>query len=511
MRRGAVVVAAVLASRASQGAELRSSLTGSAQYSTNAAGTGESSDQGGNADVRLDGQVRLDLTSDPGQRFTWRFGYAPAYERFLDLQDLDNWRHQASAGFTYALSSGTTLAGNASFMRSIRTRQEDVAGVPEPEPILEELEERIDRGSAGLSLSHYFAPRWSGSTSVGYSFTDYERADRSDFEAATASTSLSYTMTARQSLGGGLSLSRQIVKEADIQTASGDASTRSEQETRFASLFGSWGYQLSPLWKLDLRAGPTLIDSDVSGGTDVELPPVTRVPSVGGFPLDANLCTFVQPVGNGLAVNQECFLLPTPLPPDFVSPEAPLRAEDLIDPAGAATTLFANFGIVRNGERSQFSLAYSRSAGDNLGGRTSTVADVLSSAFSWQPDADWRLEVRAAYSKRQQATSASVLSGFPLVANAGSVSGIPDDVAIVAVGPDGSARVLTEEVDDAFDVDSWSLFARATRRLTRRLSAFVSLRYADQRNNGLEGGVVQDLDNFEIGLGVSYSFDRIRF
>jgi hypothetical protein len=506
-----VIVAFALASRASQGAELRSSLSGSAQYNTNPASAGESSDGGDGGDVRLDGQVRLDLLSDPGQRFTWRLGYAPTYQQFLDLQELDTWRHQATAGFTYGLSRTTTLGGGASFTRTTRTTLEDLDVEPDPEPTLLETDEQVDRGSLGLSLSHSFGPRWSGSGSAGYSFTDYAQADRSDFEAATASTSLSYTLTARQSLGGGLSLSRQIVKEADLRTSGGDVSTSAEQETRFASLFGSWSYRLSPLWQLSLSAGPTLIDSDLGGGNDVQLPPVTRVPSAGGFPLDANLCTFVRPLGNGLGVNQGCLLLPTPLPPGFVSPTAPLRSEDLIDQGGADTTVFANFGIVRNGERSRFSLGYRRSAGDNLGGRTSTVADVLSSAFSWQPDADWNFEFRAVYSKQQQATSASVFQGFPLVGNAGSVAGIPDDAAVVGVSPDGSARVLTGEVDNAFDVDSWRFLARATRRLTRRFSGSVRLSYTDQRNNGLESSVVEDVSNFEIGLGVSYSFDPIRF
>jgi hypothetical protein len=266
-------MAVALAANAAQAAELRSSLTGSAQHSSNARSTGDASDGSGDSDVRLDGSARLELLSDPDRRFTWRLGYSPTYERFVDLQDLDNWRHRAVAGFTYGLGRATTLGGNASFSRSIRTNLDEELGdeAPPPEPSLEETDDEIDRGSLGLSLSHSFGPRWSGSTGLSYAFTDYGRSDRSDFEAASANAGLSYAMTSRQSLGGGLSLSRQVVKQADLQTADGDVSTGAEQETRFASLFGSWIYRLSPLWRLDMRAGPTLIDSDLGDPDPADL------------------------------------------------------------------------------------------------------------------------------------------------------------------------------------------------------------------------------------------------
>jgi hypothetical protein len=507
MRRGVAIVAVAFTASASDAAELRSSVDASARYNTNAPSSREGEES---SDVHLDGRLRLDLLSDPGRRLNWRLGYAPGYERFLDLQELDNWRHRATGAVSYALTQRTSLAAQADFSRSTRTNVEGDpdAAFPDPQPALEETDEEIDTGSLDLSLSHTFGPRWAGSTSASYAFTDYSREDRSDFEAATASTNLSYAMTARQSVGGGVSFSRQVVKEADLETAIGDVSTRAEQVTRFASLFGNWNYELSPLWRLDLQAGPTFIDSDIAGDDAPPLP-VTRVPSVGGIPLDADVCTVVRFGVDELAVNDLCVLLPTPLPPGFVSPTTTLRSDDLLD-QGTSTTLFANFGVARSGERTRFSLRYSRSAGENFGGRTSTISDVLTSSWSWRPDLDWSFDLGASYSKRQQATSASVFQGFPLLANNGSVPGIPDDVAIVGVRPDGSARVLTSEVDDAFDVESWVVSLRASRRITRRFSGFVKVRYLDQVNNGAEGSVVQDLDGFEFGLGIDYAFDPIR-
>jgi hypothetical protein len=513
MWRVVAIMAIALAARTAQSAELRSSLTGSAQHSTNARSSGDSQDGGGDGDVRLDGQARFDLRSDPDGRFSWRLGYAPTYERFLDLQELDNWRHHATGGFTYRFSPATTLGGNANFTRSIRTNFEDDLGLEPPpvEPSLEETDEEIDRGSFGLSLSHLFGPRWSGSTGVSYSFTDYGREDRSDFEAAGATASLSYAMTPRQSLGGGLSLSRQVVKQADLATPQGEVSTGAEQETRFASLFGTWNYRLSPLWRLDMRAGPTLIDSDLGDTTaDLAVPrvPVLVVqiqgdpPTLLRIPYDAALCS--------RAPCPDTAILPLAFPPGFQIPSVDIDSNEFLD-QGSSTTVFADFGIAREGERTQFGLRYSRSAGENFGGRTSTVSDVLSSTWRWQPDADWKIDCRASYAKRQQATSASVLEGFPLVANAGTVSGVPDNAAIIAVGPDGRARVLTGEVDDAFDVDSWGLSVRATRRVTRRVSGFVRASYTDQKNNGVDRSVIQDQDDFEIGLGVTYTFDPVRF
>jgi hypothetical protein len=506
-----MLVAVALAARSSHAAELRSDVETSAKWNSNAPGAGEGSDEGERSDVLLGFGSRFNLTSDP-DRFSWRLGYAPLYERFIDLSELDNWRHRGWGSFRYGLTRATQLGGAADFSRSTRTNPDAIDEVAPPtEPTLEETDEEIDRASMDLTLSHTFGPRWTGNAAAGYSFTNYAREDRSDFEGANASAGLNYAMSARQSLGGGVSVSRQVVKQADVEVAGQDFSTDSEQETRFASLFGSWAYQLTPLWRLNLRAGPTLIDAELQDTAPV---PISRVPifsvqtapGVVRLPLDARRCdTLPCPVDpNGFPP-----VLLFPLPADFQNPEVVVDTGDLVS-QGNSTTIFANFGIVRSGERSQFTLNYSRSAGENFGGRTSTVSDVLSSRLSWQPDADWRFDFRASYSKQQQATSAEVIEGLRVVRNAGTVPGLPPNAAILELGPDGTARVVTREVDDAFDVDSWTLSVRATRRLTRRLSGFLGVRYLDQTNNGFRRSVVDDLDQFEAGFGLTYAFDPLR-
>ncbi len=516
MRTMVTIVAVALVARASHGEELRSDLETSAKWNSNAPGGGGGSDEGERSDVLLGFGGRFNLTSDP-DRFSWQLGYAPLYERFIDLSELDNWRHRGWGSFRYGLTRATQLAGQANFSRSTRTNPDAIDDVVPPlEPTLEETDEEIDRASMGLTLSHAFGPRWTGNTAAGYSFTNYAREDRSDFEGANASASLNYAMSARQSLGGSVSVSRQIVKQADVEVAGEDFSTDSEQETRFASLFGSWVYQVTPLWRFDLSAGPTLIDAELQDTAPVPIPrvPIFSIqtapgdpPTILRLPLDARRCDTLpcEVDENGIPP-----ILLVPLPADFQNPEVGVDTGELLR-QGNSTTIFANFGIVRSGERSQFTLNYSRSAGENFGGRTSTVSDVLSSRLTWQPDTDWRFDFRASYSKQQQATSAEVIEGLRVVRNAGTVPELPPNAAILDLGPDGSVRVVTREVDDAFDVDSWTIQVRATRRLTRRLSGFLGVRYLDQTNNGFRRSVVDDLDQFEVGLGLSYAFDPLRF
>ncbi len=492
MRGWGVLAVGLLSASAARGVELRPSTSVSGYWDSDAASSGTSGGQGG--DVRLDAGISAELLSEPGSRFNWRLGYAPTYERFADLSDLDNWRHRAFGGFDYALTRATTLAAQGNFSRSIRSNLDqfsDPEAPPTAVPELEATDEQIDQGSLSVTLSHRFTHRWSAVSSASYSFVDYDREDRSDFDAATASTSLTYRMSEGQSLGGGVSLSRQTI-----------SSLLAEQETRFGSLFGSWTRQINPAWSLDLRAGPTFIDSDVQ---DPALPRVpTSLASDGRrHPFSASLCPRLPCNGN--------VLLPDAIPEDFRDPFVPVPDE--LQTENSSTTVFANIGVSRRGESSDFSLGYSRSASENFGGRTSTIADVLSSSLRWRPTPLWRLELRGSYAVRQQATQQTVPEEIALVPNNGTFPELPADAALIGVGPDGSALILrTSDEGDALDLESWMLGIQATRTLTRRLSGFVSASYVNQRNRGdLESiSVFRSLDRFDVGVGLTYIFDPIR-
>lgn len=517
MRGIGVVIAGMLAAGVARGAELRPSLNTMLQWEKDPANAGDEERDG---DLHVDVGAGFDFVSDPGARASWSFGYRPTYQQYLDLQDLDSWQHRASGAFGYALTRGTQLSVKGDYSRSIRTNLgfSDTSTAVQPE--LEATDEQIDRGSLGLALSHTFSTRWSGATNVRYSFTDYGRENLSDFESASAGASVSYRTSARQSLGGGFSVRRQIVKQADLQTAGGTVSASSDQETRYASLYGRWSYRFSPSWSLELSAGPTVIDSDLEdASTDPR--PFCLIPLVRG---PGNQLAFANvddlaPIEEGdiFAETGEAFLLGGGAAVACFEgdPAVEFRFSnpDDLGSQGRSQTVFADFGLVRAGERTRFSLSYSRSAGENFGARTSTISDVLASTLTWNISQESTLDFRASYAKQQQATEAA-LPGLVMVANNGRFPGLPRNAAIAGLrSEDGTGEIRVVEGDDFFDVATRVLSVRATRRLTRRLYGFVIANYLDQRNEGDLGdrSVIGDVTNYGFGVGLTYHFDPIRF
>lgn len=541
MRRAwGVLTLGLLFAGVARGAELRVTTNLGSYWSSDAPNAGTEEEDG----VRVDAGGAFELASDAGARGSWRAGYQPTYETYLTDHeslvatrsadgitlepvslDLDSWRHRAYASFAYPLDRATTVSVQGDFSRSSRTNL--VEDFTDPNPFGAEadlLGESIDTGSLGLGLSHTFSPRWSASATARYALTDYERPELSDFESTSAGGSVSYRVDARQSLGVGVSLSRQIVKQGDIFTGQDPIETDSEQETRFASLFGSWSYQLSPLWSVDLRAGPTLIDSDLE---DVSADPIAgfRVPTVRTTTgqtrvIDATTCEpllegeVFDATGEAFQLGRRCQTLTLTNTDGIDNPAITyvFSNPDELETQNRSQTIFADFGIARTGERSRFQLNYSRSAGENFGGRTSTVADVLSGYFDWRLTARSSINVRTSYATQTSATANSVPT-IAYVRNAGTIPGLPDDAAIAGLfGPGANGEIRALSQDDTFDVETWEVTVRFSRRLTERLSGFVITSYFDQQNEGgaAAGSSIRSQDRYEVGIGLIYNFRPIR-
>jgi hypothetical protein len=541
MRGWGSLTLCLLSAGVARAAELRTTANASTYWSSDAPNSGTTEEEDA---VRMDTGGGLELSSDPGARSSWRIGYQPTYEAYLTdheglvttrteqngsivttlepvTLDLDSWRHRAYASFEYPIDRHTRVSGRGNFSRSIRTNLvEDVLVDPTPVGAEADLQgEYVDTGSLDVTLSHTFTPRLSVSATSRYVRTDYERPDLSDFESTSAGGSVFYRVDARQTLGVGISLARQIVKQGDILTGQDPIETDSEQETRFASLYGSWSYALSPLWSLEMRAGPTLIDSDLQ---DVSTDPIQglRVPVVQlangqNRVLDATTCApleqgeVFEATGEAFLLNRGCALLPfTSFVNEGITYE--FSNPDELTSQNQSDTLFADFGIARTGERTRFQLSYVRSAGENFGGRTSTISDVLSSSFNWQLTARNAIDVRGSYSVQQSATENAV----PVVAyvrNNGTIPGLPDDAAIAGLFGAGSGEIVALSRDDLFEVETWTATVRFSRRFSSQLSGFVVGSYFDQQNRRASAGsVFQNQDRVEIGVGFTYAFRPIR-
>jgi hypothetical protein len=494
-----VALLGVLSAGIARAAELRASTDVSSAWNSNAGNASDDSGSGdaeSEGDVRFDTGLKIDVRADPNESLNWRFSYAPTYEKFLSDSNLDNWRHRAFGTIDYPITRKTTLSANGSFTRSLRS------GVGEDTPagsdeVRTEADQEIDYGSLGLTLAHTFSRRWAGNVNAHYGFTQYNSENRSDTESMGASTGLDYRLSQRQFVGGGFSFNRQLIQQADVLTRSGFADTSAVQETRSMQLYGSWRYAIDPLWSMNLRAGPSVVDSDFEDTSDQPLFAPDNAEVRQGFLLGTSGCpelregpTF-EARGQAFLVTPKCRDTGVRYPPASGYAPVPvtltLSNPDDLESGGSSNTAFATLALARSGKRTRFNLSYVRSLGESYGGRTSTISDTLSSNLNWDAAARWKLDFRASYTQ-QQATNSEVPTPV-VVPNDGILN---PDLPLGAAVRVGELRAVDIDEND-LQIKSWSLFARANWRFTEHLS------------------VAQDLQAFEFGVSLSYAFDPIHF
>jgi hypothetical protein len=183
-------------------------------------------------------------------------------------------------------------------------------------------------------------------------------------------------------------------------------------------------------------------------------------------------------------------------------------------------TTFANISLVRRGERNSWSTSLVRRDGGNLGGRNSTVLTALSSAFRWEPAERWELVFSGRYSKQESATETSqVVPVFvPVSETTLRQDGIldpnlPDDTAVRRpLDPAGTVaerRVI--KLDNAVEIDTWSLRFEATREITRNLRGRMDVAYRNQDNKGQVVTTANTFEDWRVGFSLIYRFDPIAF
>jgi predicted porin len=312
-----------------------------------------SNDENEEDDFNLDAAVRVGFRSDPrSQNLTWAVSYRPVYEKFIEHSDFDNLSHLVDGTIGYQLGPATTASLRGRFRQTDRTSRrlpgEDETDPGDPETT--DGKQRVDRLETTMALSHRVTPRWTFSSNVNYDLTEYERKNRSDFWSIGGFGEMSYAVSRRHSLGGGVSLAHQDLQESTTNVTvlrppplpPARVPVESPgQTTNFGTLFAAWTYVVNPLWRVNLRAGPTYIKTDVDGGG-----------------------------------------------------------------SDSSFTGFALAGLSRQGEKSTLNLDVRRSQAENFGGRTSRIQTTVAGAFSWRPTQKWSTLFQATWSLRENATNA---------------------------------------------------------------------------------------------------------
>ena len=504
-------------------AELSGDVSFTGTYNTNeqTRASTDSDEDGYSASVRplmrLEGQM--------GARGTYALEYAPTY-RYNSVQNAsDDLDHQLDVRTTHRLGPTTTL----SFRHGLSVLRDLLRESP-GEAVADDIfrRERRIANSSSLSLLQVFGPKLSGTLQGAYTQLDTSDDRRSDARSWGANANLSYRLTARDSVGAGVSASFQEFEGIALESDGGG--------TDFYSVQGSWTHSFTDTLSLSMSAGPLFVFPTDPTPQVLDLV-AGQSTLVNQFPTrdDRVLLYDTCPTIDGVAVVD----IPFPRTPgNFLScdtADTPVALADtgaprsltgvpfivatanepatLIESTSSAdsTTLSTAISLSKRWRNSRGSLSYRRRAGDVSTLGQSTVSDIVSANFAWEPSEKWRATFSAAWTKRSATTDDVRL--LPVVA----VEVVPQE----ALDPPGlriarsTQNLRLIEIENPVSTNSDSTFRRAemtvTRQMTRNIVTALSVAWRDQEfdNQSIVRGR-EDYESYTVSFRFSYRFLPMR-
>jgi hypothetical protein len=311
----AVALGGALAPSVTVAEELDLGFFGSAEYDNNAF----NSTDGATDDVVVRAGPIIGLRRPQGA-WTYDLRYEPRFETFVDESGLDEWDHAAFGRVRWQFAPTTAVTVLERFNLTHSLNRSTFIGDPvlpdaTPEPEIEVARQELIQNWASIELSHSFTERLYGTLTGNQGLFRTDREDRFDSDTYAGTGELLYTLTSRNRLGGGASVSFQDFD--DIETA--DGRVQQGQDTTFFRVFGSWLYLFDPTFEITLRAGPTWIDADRSANVPeqaiVQTYPFRTTDGGTIEPIDASTC----PTDDGVPyLAERCGTLGA-LPPEFQS------------------------------------------------------------------------------------------------------------------------------------------------------------------------------------------------
>jgi hypothetical protein len=183
------------------------------------------------------------------------------------------------------------------------------------------------------------------------------------------------------------------------------------------------------------------------------------------------------------------------------------RPIDSSDASGTDLTYFASLSLVKDWEYWTASLNYQRSNSETAQFGSSSVADSFWARLTWRPGQLWTLDLSAGLSLYEQASDQVVPIAFQLE-NVPAPAGVTSVTQLAQV-----QSLIVSTSDDARDYRTQSVSFTATRRLSRRASAFASVYWSSQEQDlaSLDGGTTRRGDALRLSVGLYWNFDPIRF
>jgi hypothetical protein len=441
--------------------------------------------------------------------FQWNLDYRFPYEWGVKEQKVDGFRHFLSGAGEYYLSERTRLYARNQFSKSEAvSRGGEDAGIDDTVTI-NSFATPVYRNRATVGVSHNFTPRTSGDFSFSYRYFDTDLPNRARNDVFAGSGRMSYALSPRHRVGGGVSATYQDFSESN-------EGTRPASRSYFLNVFATWVWLLDETTTLTLAGGPTFIDNkQLSPSATLSRSTYPYVQQGGDvFVLDFDSC---GNLGGSTPVAEACGAL---------FQVAPADEQAVLDGAGAQSvgfaagqdpgqvdssswTFFAEASLAKRWSPVLDSELSYRRTDSTASGLGSAVLDSVRMIHTWRISERWHANFVADFTHRQ---STSPTTQVLTEVQSGSLScldamgGTFDcDVAMVM---GGSTFLRSREIDNSIDTNRWGVGTSVSYRITRHLSAGLRYRFNSQASAKRTEGRPSDFGNHLVTLGFQYDFDR---
>jgi hypothetical protein len=433
--------------------------------------------------------------ADPDGEVTWRLRYSPAYEYYLDEDDLNGLDHAAEAHGAWRISGATTLRVEDRFQRYNSISRFNEQSAPGEDVIVAGRRIEYTSNRFGTSLEHLLSPRDVLLLNATYLTRRFSEEGQGNRDAYGASALYRHRWTERTNVGAVLSWNRQVVEQVDLD----------DRQTDYFNLSALYTYEFSPSLHFEVSAGPALILSDA---LDTSIPPTVRrfdFPSfqrTDGFHLiDADSC----PRNNaGMRIlDATCQTLSPALTPFQASQVRATQIDipvvgDIPSPDDSNTTYFANVSLSKSWRTVRGVLSYRRS--EDLSTGFGAVSDNFYGTLIWQVTPRFSATLAASYELLEQGTEslglATTVSNEP--------SPFPAQFPLAAQTQGVNAVLLSRDI--GLDVIVTRL--RMTYALSRRSTVYSDFIYRDETTDG-DVFQVRDMQRLGISFGINFAFDPI--
>jgi predicted porin len=440
------------------------------------------------------------IHQDRGENFNYSLAYQVPAEIFIDygnqLNDVD---HLVDAGISYNLDNRLDLYLRNDFRylrNTLRTQSTlDSVGLP----VVSTGRARVTLNELTAGARYRLKPRIDGGLELAYRLYEITRADRSDNTTVNATADVSYLLSDRQQVGGGMAYGRQAFDET-INLVS------STSNAMYA--FVQWSYTVGETLEIELELGPsyTVVNQHDPEPRSLRTIPFVEDPADASRVLTLDLPSCLDL--NGTKVFADC-----DLGPSFARPYIESFGTTRVTTAGTlgnsrdtVVDAFARVNITKRWAPDwTTSLRYTRAPGVASGLGGTVIRNALTAAVDWDIAPKWSLLMRGDWVRRRSIANANQIVG---VAEDGEVATGDPQLADVAAtqGSQFGAALESNRVRN----ERFSVLGRLTYYILRNTEAMLQVRYDNQNSKQNTLGEASDFDAWIATIGVRHLFEPIK-